>query len=89
MEEPLWEIGPKAVVLFLPSDNDREQTMSQASKKPDWMTTEEVAEQMRCSARKVQRLVADGELEAKRDGKRFLIPRWSYEAYMQCLPGAV
>jgi len=51
-----------------------------------WMTVEEAAEDMRRSKRFVQKLCKSGDIQAKQEGKRYLIRRKSYEAYMEGVP---
>ncbi len=59
-----------------------------ATTKSGFMKTTEVADLLKCSSRTVQRLIASGELTAKRRGKNLLIEAWSVEAYIANLPTA-
>ncbi|MBL8815224.1 MAG: helix-turn-helix domain-containing protein [Planctomyces sp.] len=60
--------------------------MGSTTKIPELLTVPEVAELLRCSIRHVQRKLRAGEMEARKDGRRTLIPRWSVEAFLSAMP---
>jgi len=50
--------------------------------------TQEAADELGCCTRTVRDRVKSGDLEAKRDGRRLLIHRWSVDGYLNGLPSA-
>jgi excisionase family DNA binding protein len=50
------------------------------------LTIRDIATHLRCSRRTVSRLIATGDLDTVKDGRRTLIPRWSLNAYIDQLP---
>ena len=58
-----------------------------APAKPILMTAEDIAFEIRRSVRTVQRMISNGEFaQVKRQGKRYLVPRWAFETYVDSLP---
>lgn len=52
----------------------------------EFVSVREAAERLRCSTRTIERRVAAGDLQGKRDQKRLLIYRISLENYIWSLP---
>ncbi len=52
---------------------------------PDFLTVAEVAARLRCSARHVRDLCAEGKLPARFDGKRWLVSAPAFERVVQLL----
>jgi excisionase family DNA binding protein len=52
------------------------------------ITRKEAATRLTCSTRTVDRLIAAGDLSAKKGGHKVYVHEWSVDAYLESLPAA-